>query len=98
MLAGIMHRIAGNLTPAGVGKAQRPSREGSGMTTTGSSSGGDSPQPRIITIKTDAKFLEKMKKEGHADEFTVYCDESENLGGDNSAPSPMRYMSLAVGF
>ena len=68
------------------------------MTTSDSSGGGDGSRPRIITIHTDAKMLEKMRKEGHADSFTVYCDESENLGGGNSAPSPMRYMSLAVGF
>ena len=67
------------------------------MTTTGGGSGVDEAR-RVITIETSAKMLEKMRKEGHADEFTVYCDEAERLGGGNTAPSPMRYMSLSVGF
>lgn len=53
---------------------------------------------RIITIEANAKALEKQRKEGHADGFTMYSDESERLGGDNSAPSPMRYMALSVAF
>jgi uncharacterized OsmC-like protein len=53
---------------------------------------------RIITIEANAKSLEKQRKEGHADGFTMYSDESERLGGDNSAPSPMRYMALSVAF
>jgi len=53
---------------------------------------------RLITVKVDAVMLEKARKEGHADEFTIFCDEAERLGGDNSAPSPMRYMALSVGF
>ena len=54
---------------------------------------------RVITIETDAKTLERMRKEGVTDDgFTVYCDESERLGGDGSAPSPMRYLSMSLGF
>ena len=54
---------------------------------------------RVITIETDAKTMEKMRKEGVTEDgFTVYCDEAERLGGDNSAPSPMRYLSLSLGF
>ena len=67
------------------------------MTTTGGGNGSDEAR-RVITIETSAKMLEKMRKEGRADEFTVYCDEAERTGGDNTAPSPMRYMSLSVGF
>ena len=58
----------------------------------------DGKSARIITIEVDAKTLENVQKEGHADGFTVYCDEAERLGGDNIAPSPMRYMALSVGF
>jgi hypothetical protein len=58
----------------------------------------DGSSARIITINVDAKTLANVQKEGHADEFTVFCDEAERLGGDNTAPSPMRYMALAVGF
>ena len=53
---------------------------------------------RLITVEIDAKTIGKMKKEGHADEFTVYCDESERLVGENTAPSPMRYLALSVAF
>ncbi len=58
----------------------------------------DGSSARIITVEVNATSLEKMKKEGHADEFTLYSDESERLGGDNSAPSPMRYMAMSVAF
>ena len=58
----------------------------------------DGTTARLTTIKVDAVALEKNRKEGHADQFTVYCDESERLGGDHSAPSPMRYMALSVAF
>jgi uncharacterized OsmC-like protein len=54
--------------------------------------------PRLIRIEADTKTLERLRKEGTADGFTVFCDEWERLGGDNTAPSPMRYLALAVGF
>jgi uncharacterized OsmC-like protein len=54
--------------------------------------------PRLIRIVADTKTLERLRKEGTVDEFTVFCDEWERLGGDNTAPSPMRYLALAVGF
>ena len=42
---------------------------------------------RVITIETDSRTLERMRKEGVTEDgFTVYCDEAERLGGDNSAP------------
>jgi hypothetical protein len=58
----------------------------------------DGQSARLITVEIDAHTMGKMKKEGHADEFTVYCDEAERLGGENTAPSPMRYMALSVAF
>ena len=58
----------------------------------------DGTGTRIITVEANAKTLEKMRKEGHTEEFTVYCDEAERIGGDNTAPSPMRYMALSVSF
>ncbi|MBI2367806.1 MAG: hypothetical protein HYV01_22775 [Deltaproteobacteria bacterium] len=51
---------------------------------------------REITIEADAKTLERMRKEGHARGFTVYCDEAR--GGDNSAPSPLAYLALSLSF
>ena len=68
------------------------------MTTQPESRPDDGSGVRIITIEANAKSLEKQRKEGHADGFTMYSDESERLGGDNSAPSPMRYMALSVAF
>jgi hypothetical protein len=49
-----------------------------------------------IVIEADTQTLEKMRKEGHARGFTVYCDEAR--GGDNSAPSPLAYFTLSLGF
>jgi hypothetical protein len=51
---------------------------------------------REITIEADAETLERMRKEGHARGFTVYCDEARE--GDNSAPSPLAYFALSLGF
>ena len=53
---------------------------------------------REITIEADAETLERMRKEGHARGFTVYCDEGERTGGDNSAPSPLAYFGLSLAF
>ena len=46
---------------------------------------------REIVLQADAETMERMKKEGHARGFTVYCDEGERIGGDNSAPPPLAY-------
>jgi hypothetical protein len=53
---------------------------------------------REIVLEADAETMERMRKEGHARGFTVYCDEAERIGGDNSAPPPLAYFGLAVGF
>lgn len=53
---------------------------------------------REIVLEADAQTLERMHKEGHARGFTVYCDEGGHIGGDNSAPPPLAYFGLAVGF
>jgi len=53
---------------------------------------------REITLEADAETLEKMRKEGHARGFTVYCDEGERIGGDNSAPPPLAYFGLSLAF
>jgi hypothetical protein len=51
-----------------------------------------------ITLEADAETLEKMRKEGHARGFTVYCDEGERIGGNNSAPPPLAYFGLSLAF
>lgn len=53
---------------------------------------------REVTVEADAATLERMRKEGHARGFTVYCDEGVNVGGDNTAPPPLAYFCLALGF
>jgi hypothetical protein len=53
---------------------------------------------REISVEADAETLEKMRKEGHARGFTVYCDEGERIGGENTAPPPLAYFSLSLAF
>ena len=53
---------------------------------------------REIILEADGETLERMRKEGHARGFTVFCDEGERIGGDNSAPPPLAYFGLSVGF
>ena len=53
---------------------------------------------REFTVEVDALKIERMRKEGHVRGFTVYCDEGENVGGDNSAPNPLGYFLLGVAF
>jgi hypothetical protein len=53
---------------------------------------------REIVVEADAETLGKMRKEGHARGFTVYCDEAERTGGENTAPPPLAYFALALGF
>jgi hypothetical protein len=53
---------------------------------------------REIVLEADTETLALQRKEGHARGFTVYCDEGERIGGDNSAPPPLAYFGLAVGF
>jgi hypothetical protein len=60
--------------------------------------GEDIQVKREITLEADAETLERMRKEGHARGFTVYCDEAERTGGDNSAPPPLAYFGLSLAF
>ena len=53
---------------------------------------------REIVLEAEAETLERMRKEGHARGFTVFCDEGERIGGDNTAPPPLAYFGLSVGF
>ena len=47
-------------------------------------------------IETESIALEGMLKEGHVRQFTVMCDEAR--GGTDSAPSPLGYFTLGLGF
>ena len=53
---------------------------------------------REFTVDVDAHKLEKMRKEGHVRGFTVFCDEGEHVGGENTAPNPLGYFLLGVAF
>jgi acetolactate synthase regulatory subunit len=53
---------------------------------------------REIVLEADAETLERMRKVGRARGFTVYCDEAARTGGDNSAPPPLAYFALSLGF
>lgn len=53
---------------------------------------------REILAEADAETLAKMRKEGHARGLTVYCDETERTGGDDTAPPPLGYFALALAF
>ena len=53
------------------------------------------PGPHIVA---EIIPLEGQLKAGHVQGFTVRCDESERVGGMDSAPSPLGYFTVAVGF
>ena len=58
----------------------------------------DQDRTREIVIDVDVESMGKMRKEGHGRGFTVHCDERAQTGGDNTAPSPMVYFALSLGF
>ena len=53
---------------------------------------------REVVIEADTEALEQQKKRGEARGFTVLCDEAERTGGDNTAPPPLAYFGLSLGF
>jgi hypothetical protein len=56
------------------------------------------PAPYIVA---EVIPLEGQLKEGHVQGFTVRCDEgvrADGSGGIDSAPSPLGYFTLAIGF
>ena len=55
----------------------------------------DRPGPYIV-----AKVIpiEDQLKAGYVQGFSVRCDESARVGGTDSAPSPLGYFTVAVGF
>jgi len=56
------------------------------------------PGPYIVAEVTP---LEGQLKEGHVQGFTVRCDEGmrpDGSGGTDSAPSPLGYFTLGIGF
>ena len=58
----------------------------------------DTPYKRTITIEADTETLKRQLKSGTSRGFTIYCDEPEAIGGDNTAPPPLSYFTMALGF
>ena len=55
----------------------------------------DRPGPHIVA---EVIPIEDQLKVGHVQGFTVRCDESARVGGADSAPSPLGYFTVAIGF
>jgi hypothetical protein len=53
------------------------------------------PGPHIVA---EIIPLEDQLKAGYVQGFTVRCDESGRVGGTDSAPSPLGYFTVAIGF
>jgi hypothetical protein len=53
---------------------------------------------RENVIEADVESLERMRKKARVQGFEVFCDESERVGGDHTAPSPLGYFTAGVGF
>ena len=68
----------------------------------------DSPTPppaldptltyRENLIEAECETLERQRKVAHVQGFEVYCDESERVGGEGTAPSPLGYFTAGIGF
>ena len=54
----------------------------------------------VLTIAADAETIEgKLHlRRGRYGKFEVLCDEPEMMGGEDSYPTPLGYISLGVGF
>ncbi len=61
-------------------------------------SSGPGQQASGPAFEVQVKALEGMLKEGHVRQFTVMSDEGERVGGTDSAPSPLGYFTLGIGF
>ncbi len=60
-------------------------------------------QKKDITITVEAHSAGKMRKEARVtsargETFTLACDESAHLGGENTAPPPLAYFSASIAF
>ena len=56
---------------------------------------------RSSLLECDAEALERMRKRADFSMFggfTIYCDEPESIGGDNSAPPPLAYFAASILF
>ncbi|MBI4299065.1 MAG: hypothetical protein HY666_04815 [Chloroflexi bacterium] len=48
--------------------------------------------------RAEVAFSGRLPSEGKARNFTVMCDEPPVLGGGDTAPRPLEYFLLSIGF
>ena len=49
-------------------------------------------------LEIEVSALDGQLKEGHVRQFTVMCDEAARTGGTDTAPPPLGYFTLGIGF
>lgn len=64
---------------------------------------GASAGRRTFSYEVDAETLGRLLKRGRVGReesgyFSLFCDEGQALGGDNSAPTPLMYFTAALSF
>lgn len=57
----------------------------------------EAPRPGPA-IQVEVRALDGMLKEGRVRQFTVMCDEGTQIGGTDTAPPPLGYFTLGIGF
>ncbi len=50
------------------------------------------------TVSVDCNHIEKMLHVGEKDQFKVFCDEPDSMGGENAYPQPLTYIAMGIGF
>ena len=56
------------------------------------------PGKSSIVIETEMATVVRDVKVGSGRGFTIFSDELEAVGGENTAPSPLTYFCMALGF
>ena len=50
------------------------------------------------TVAVDCEHIERMLHRGTRDQFEIYCDEPERMGGEDAYPQPLTYITWGIGF
>ncbi len=58
----------------------------------------DPASTSVHEVRLQVTSLGKTLKEGKVRKFTVTCDEPPAAGGADSAPAPLEYLLLSLGF
>ena len=64
----------------------------------------DKPELPARGLYTDSEVYTEVVegslqlKRGRADEYEIFCDEGERIGGEGKFPTPMAYMAMGMGF